>query len=340
MVQGGAEGIVLEAPHPWGPWSFVMRSPYLGSGNGYSPSFPAQWMGRATSRGQDLWMVWAANWASCGHPLLVPADQCQGVYGMNLRRLHLTLATTHEAIHRPWYDQDVGFASPGDASVEGGIISVGGNGRLPFSWHDQSFEQYVDGLDHDSFHYVFQQVKGNGAIQAEIHVPDPAAVAGSGPEASAGLMIREASYIIGATNDGLNGKILSSGDVFSEDARYAYVGVRRDGAVFLQYRDHNSYNEVIRRAPLVPDVCAKGCTLRISRDGDVIRASYSNGVGQFEELGSHRFSGHFNDTATMGMAATSDSGNTFPQYAQYRSAFSGVELITGTGRPAASGAGH
>jgi hypothetical protein len=339
MVQGGAEGIVLEAPHPWGPWSFVMRSPYLGSGNGYSPSFPVQWMDQATSAGQDLWMVWAANWARCGNPLLVPADQCQGEYAMNLRRLQLTLATTPDAIRRPWYDQDVGFASPGKASVEAGTVTIGGNGSLPLS-DDPLYEQYHDGLDHDAFHYVFQQVKGNGAIQAEIRVPDPAAVSGSGPEASAGLMIREASYAIGTTDDGLKGKVLSSGDVFSEDARYAYVGVRRDGALFLQYRDYSDQTLRTGRVKLVPDACAKGCTLRISRDGNMIHASYFAGEGKFEELGSYSFSKNFRDTATMGMAATSDSPSTFPQYDQYHAAFSGVEEMEGSGTPAASNAGH
>jgi hypothetical protein len=130
MVQGGAELIVLEAPHPWGPWSFVMRSPYLGSGSAYSPSFPVQWEGLRTATGQDLWMIWAANFSGCDKPLLVPSDLCQGVYGMNLRRLHLTVADTAGAIPRPWYDQDVGFASPGSARFQAGAFEVVGNGSL------------------------------------------------------------------------------------------------------------------------------------------------------------------------------------------------------------------
>jgi hypothetical protein len=331
MVQGGAEGIVLDAPHPWGPWSFVTRSPYLGSGNGYSPSFPVQWIEPPASTGQELWMIWAANFAHCGNPLLVPADQCQGVYGMNLRRLHLTLATTPDAIRRPWYDQDIGFASPGNATLQSGTITIEGNGNLALT--PDPFSQYHDKLPHDAFHYVFRRVQGNGSIQAAIQSPHLAS--GLGPEASAGLMIREASYVVGTASGDLKGKVLSSGDVFSESARYAYVGVRTDGTVFLQYRDNNQ----VARANSLPHACAKGCTLRIDRDGNLIHASYAV-EDRFADVGSHNFSGSLSDSATMGMAATSDSSSTFPAYAKYNAVFSGVEVMNRSAASAVSGAAH
>jgi hypothetical protein len=332
MVQGGAEGIVLEAPHPWGPWSFVTRIPYLGSGNGYGPSFPAQWMDQASSTGQDLWMVWAANFAHCGNPLLVPADQCHGAYGMNLRQLHFTLASSREAVRHPWYDSDIGFASPGKASYHAETFSIEGNGNLGLV--PDSLGQYHDNRFHDAFHYVFQRIQGNGSIQALIRAPNP--ISCSGPEASAGLMMREASYVIGQTHDSLNGKILSSGDIFSEGARYAYFGVRKDGALFFQYRDDNN----VVRAKLHPQTCAKGCTLRISREGNLIRAWYSVKNHGFEEFASHDFSASFNSSATMGMVVTSDSVSTFPHYVKYQAVFSGVRLSSETSTAAASGAGH
>jgi hypothetical protein len=321
LVQGGAEGVVLEAPHPWGPWSFVARIPYLGSGNGYSPSFPVQWMSPMTSAGQDLWMVWAANFAQCGNPRWVPADQCQGVYGMNLRRLHLTLAATRGVIRRPWFDQDIGFASPGNASVHAGTITIDGNGSLAL--HPDPFSQYHDRLFHDAFHYVFQRVEGNGAIQAEIQASDGAFGSGSGADASAGLMIREASYVVGETNGSLKGRILSSGDIFNENAHYAYLGVRKDGVLFLQYRDNNQ----VARVKLLLDACAKGCTLKISREGNGIHAWYSVDGRGFKMLGSHDFIGNLNRSAMMGMVATSDSSSTFPQYAKYKAAFSRVQVM-------------
>jgi hypothetical protein len=321
MVQGGAEAIVLEAPHPWGPWSFVMRTPYLGSGNGYGPSFPVQWEGPRTPDGEDLWMVWAANFSGCGKPQLVPADRCQGVYGMNLRRMHFTLAGVPGSIGRPWYDQEIGFASPGKATLHGDTVKIVGNGNLAVG--PDPFAQFKDKLYHDAFHYVFQRVQGNGSIQAELPAPALKANSTAGPEASAGLMIRESTYVIGQTKNSLEGQRLSSGDTFSETARYAYVGVRKDGTLFFQYRDENH----VVRSRLLPAMCLGGCFLKISRQGNRITASYSVADQGFQEIGSRTFSQPLSSSVTMGMVATSDSASTFPKYSSFVNEFSRFRII-------------
>jgi hypothetical protein len=82
--RNGAELVMLEGPHPWGPFTFVAREPYFGPSNGYSASFPVAWMSR---NGRDLWMKWAANFDGCSAHL-----DCSGGYGFNYRRLHLTVA--------------------------------------------------------------------------------------------------------------------------------------------------------------------------------------------------------------------------------------------------------
>jgi hypothetical protein len=311
MVQGGSDGIVLEAPHPWGPWSFVARIPYLGSGTAYGPNFPVQWQGPATADGQDLWMIWAANFfEKCGEPMLVPADRCKGVYGMNLRRMHLTRAGAPGAVQRPWYDQEIGFASPGGATLKADTVKIVGNGNLASV--PDAYEQFKDKLYHDAFHYVFQRIQGNGSIEAHLHAPT-SEESSTGAEASAGLMVRESTYVIGQTEGSLNGKQLSEGDVFAEDARYAYLGVKKDGAISFQYRDEN---QVVRRKAL-PDTCSGGCFLTIRREGDHVTASYSGADHVLHEMGSHRFSRPLSASVTMGMVASSDSASTFPQYASY-----------------------
>ncbi len=83
----GAELIVLEAPQPWGPFSFVAAERDFGPSNGYDPGFPPQWIGHD---GRDLWLKWAANFDGCA-----PGLDCSGRYGFNYRRLHLTLAAHH-----------------------------------------------------------------------------------------------------------------------------------------------------------------------------------------------------------------------------------------------------
>ncbi len=82
--QDGAELVILDAPHPWGPFSFVAHSPAFGPSNGYSAGFPVDWISR---NGRDLWLKWAANFDGCAAHL-----NCTGGYGFNYERMHLTLA--------------------------------------------------------------------------------------------------------------------------------------------------------------------------------------------------------------------------------------------------------
>ena len=84
MWRNGAELVILEAPHPWGPFSFVAHEPEFGPSNGYAAGFPVGWISR---NGRDLWLKWAANWNGCASGL-----DCSGGYGFNYRRMHLTLA--------------------------------------------------------------------------------------------------------------------------------------------------------------------------------------------------------------------------------------------------------
>jgi len=319
MVQGGSELIALEASHPWGPWSFVLRTPYLGSGNAYGPSIPVQWQGQRTDSGQDLWMIWAANFSGCGKPRLVPANLCQGVYGMNLQRLHLTTAGSAGAVAAPWMSQQVGFASPGGASWTRDGFLVTGNGNLAL--RPDPFNQYPNHLAQDAFHFVFQRVNGNG--QLEVNLEGGEVRGSAGPDASGGIMVREAVYAIGQTPDALKGKRLSDGDVFDEAARYVYLGVRRDGSAFLQWRDADQ----VRREPVRASKCEGGCSLRIVREANRVLAFVSTGQAGWVEAGSHTFSKPLSRAVSLGMVATSDSPNTFPEYATYSARFEGVRLI-------------
>lgn len=79
----GAELLILEGPHPWGPFSFVAHEPEFGPSNGYAAGFPIKWISR---NGQDLWLKWAANFDGCRAHL-----DCSGGYGFNYRQLHLTV---------------------------------------------------------------------------------------------------------------------------------------------------------------------------------------------------------------------------------------------------------
>ena len=316
LIKGGVELLIMEAPHPWGPWSFVARGPYLGSGNAYDPSFPVEWQGPRKTTGQDLWMIWAANFGgACGTPLLVPADLCQGVYGMNLRRLHFTVAGTPGALPRPWYDQDVGFASPGSAKLEAGVFELVGNGNLAL--RPDPFEQYKDYLDHDAFHYVFQRASGDGELVAQLFSGRAGTDSGAGQEASAGLMVRESSYVIGQTDGPLHGRQLSPGDTFSEAARYAYVGVLKDGSAMFQWRDDGR----VSRSRTQSQTCPSVCLLKIIRHANQVSAFISVSHGAWRDVGGLTFSTPLARSVTMGLVATSDSPSTFPQYASHSARF-------------------
>jgi hypothetical protein len=80
---GGAELVILEAPTPTGPFSFVARSSEFGPSNGYGAGFPSQWI---SPDGRNLWLKWAANFDGCQAGL-----NCSGKYGFNLARVHLTV---------------------------------------------------------------------------------------------------------------------------------------------------------------------------------------------------------------------------------------------------------
>lgn len=243
---------------------------------------------------------------------------------MNLRRLHLTRAGAPGVVQRPWYDQEIGFASPGSATVRGGVVKIVGNGNLASV--PDAYGQFKDKVYHDAFHYVFQRVHGNGSIEARLRAPASEGNSTSGPEASTGLMIRESTYVIGQTKGDLEGKQLSSGDVFGEDARYAYLGVRKDGAICFQYRDENQ----VVKSNILPDKCSEGCFLTINRKGDRITASYSGAGRALHELDSHTFAQPFSGSATLGMVATSDSASTFPQYSSYGGEFSNFRVLKGS----------
>lgn len=83
--KNGSELVVLESPNPSGPFSFVARDPYFGPSNGYDPALPENWIG---SDGDDMWMIWAANFDGCAQGL-----DCSGAYGFNYRQLHLTVVS-------------------------------------------------------------------------------------------------------------------------------------------------------------------------------------------------------------------------------------------------------
>ncbi|MGI8505474.1 MAG: hypothetical protein ACR2MK_01485 [Solirubrobacteraceae bacterium] len=82
--RSGSELVILVAPHPWGPFSFVAREPYFGPSNGYDAGFPVRWI---SGDGATLWLKWAANFDGCSTHL-----DCAGGYGFNYRQLRFTVA--------------------------------------------------------------------------------------------------------------------------------------------------------------------------------------------------------------------------------------------------------
>ncbi len=97
--RNGADLVILEAPHPWGPFSFVAHEADFGPSNGYAAGFPIKWISRS---GRDLWMKWAANFDGCAGHL-----DCSGAYGLNYRRLHLALAQDHKNLTKTKHSRRV-----------------------------------------------------------------------------------------------------------------------------------------------------------------------------------------------------------------------------------------
>jgi hypothetical protein len=87
MWKNGAQLVILEAPHPWGPFSFVATEANFGPSNGYAPGIPVQWISRD---GLTLWLKWTANWSGCA-----PGLDCSGNYGFNYRQLRLAPVSGH-----------------------------------------------------------------------------------------------------------------------------------------------------------------------------------------------------------------------------------------------------
>ncbi len=83
--KNGSDLVILEGPHPWGPFDFVAHEPNFGPSNGYAPGIPVKWI---SGNGRDLWMKWSANFDGCRSGL-----NCSGGYGFNYRKLHLTMAS-------------------------------------------------------------------------------------------------------------------------------------------------------------------------------------------------------------------------------------------------------
>jgi hypothetical protein len=73
--------VILEAPTPGGPFSFVAEAHNFGPSNGYGAGFPSQWI---SANGRDLWLKWAANFDGCAKGL-----NCSGKYGFNVASVHL-----------------------------------------------------------------------------------------------------------------------------------------------------------------------------------------------------------------------------------------------------------
>jgi hypothetical protein len=81
--RNGSELVIMEAPNPWGPFSFVAHESFFGPSNGYGAGFPVAWISRT---GRDLWLKFAANFDGCA-----PHLNCWAGYGFNYRRLHFVL---------------------------------------------------------------------------------------------------------------------------------------------------------------------------------------------------------------------------------------------------------
>ncbi len=100
----GSALVVLDAPHPWGPFSFVARNDFFGPSNGYDPEFPVKWI---SSNGLDLWLIWAANFDGCGAGL-----SCAGGYGFNYQEVGLSLARHGHRAHAATVPRTLAQAAP------------------------------------------------------------------------------------------------------------------------------------------------------------------------------------------------------------------------------------
>jgi hypothetical protein len=99
------------------------------------------------------------------------------------------------------------------AEREPARLDVHDRGQRKPCFRAGAYAQFKDWLYHDAFHYVFHRVQGNGSIEAQLLAPKPSE-SSTGADTSAGLMVRESSYVIGQTEGSLTGKQLSEGDVF------------------------------------------------------------------------------------------------------------------------------
>jgi hypothetical protein len=84
IYRNGAQLVMMEGPHPWGPFRTVFTQRYFGPSNGYAPSIPIPWQGPLRAGHQDVWVIWGANFWGCAQGL-----DCSALYGMNMRRLRL-----------------------------------------------------------------------------------------------------------------------------------------------------------------------------------------------------------------------------------------------------------
>jgi len=108
LWRNGSELVILVAPHPWGPFSFVAREPFFGPSNGYGAGFPLSWISRD---GRSLWLKWAANFDGCAAGL-----HCWGGYGFNYRQIQLTLARGRAALRVTGHTQNRNTSQTGSAT--------------------------------------------------------------------------------------------------------------------------------------------------------------------------------------------------------------------------------
>ena len=280
---GGAELVILDAPNPWGPFSFVAREKYFGPGNGYSPSFPVKWI---SGGGRDLWLLWSANF---NHPAdgpngqgpctdEVPADLCGGTYGMNLRQLHLTLSGDPGALPAGWQQQDIGgVRAPGSGSYANGVYTIAGNGGDIYDYNSHDSNPF------DELHYAETRLTGAGQIVARL-----TGFTGTGTSyASAGVMLRES---------------------VDRDARHGYVAVYDNsspaaGVKHTGWQQRDLISSYTSGPTMTPPIW-----LKLVRSGDTITGFTSRDGLNWTQTGQHSYA-HLAPTLTAGLAVTSYSSD-------------------------------